>query len=76
MKAIIEFNLDDPDECRRHKAFITSENRDLAIFDLDQELRNIIKYDSTTLFGVPFTDIDDLVDNIRVYLNETCIDES
>ena len=75
MKAIIEFNLDDPDECQRHKAFITSEDRDILVFELDQELRKIVKYEALTLFGDTFENTEDLVDLIRVYLNDNCIED-
>ena len=74
MKAIIEFNLDDPDECQKHKAFITSEDRDIYVYNLDQELRKIVKYEASTLFGDSFENTEDLIDLIREYLNTRCIE--
>lgn len=46
MKAKIEFDLDDPSDKKAHRRCINATNAYIAFHDIDNLLRNIIKYDS------------------------------
>ena len=44
MKAILEFDLTDVDDVTQHGRALKALDLALALFEIDQELRNIIKY--------------------------------
>lgn len=46
MKATIEFDLDDPSDRRAHRRCTNATNAYIAFHDIDNLLRNIIRYDS------------------------------
>ena len=46
MKAIIEFNLDEPDDIEAHKRFTNLNAVYIALWEFDQEMRRQIKYNS------------------------------
>lgn len=44
MKAILEFDLSDADDLRHHKECVAANSIVIAIWEFDQKLREIVKY--------------------------------
>ena len=45
MKAVIEFNLDEEEDSRRYEIMNSAESLVLAIWEYDQKLRSLYKYE-------------------------------
>jgi hypothetical protein len=44
MKAILEFDLDDPDDALRHEQCLAGQRALLVIYEMDRKLRDVVKY--------------------------------
>ncbi len=64
MKAILEFNLDEPDENERFRLASTAIDWYMALYDFDMQMRSWVKY------GHEFKDIDDALYDVREKLWE------
>ena len=49
MKAVLEFDLHDPEDKREHQRMLKSMDMHLALWDISQELRSKIKYASDSM---------------------------
>ena len=47
MKATITFDLNDPDDKEKHKLFTHIDTITFIIWQLDEDMRRIVKYDET-----------------------------
>ena len=65
MKAILEFNLDEPDDKEQFTVASNAVNFYMALYDFDQQMRSWVKYGSHD-----FTDIDDALYDVREKLWE------
>ena len=69
MKAILEFNLDEPDDKEQFTVASNAVNFYMALYDFDQQMRSWVKY------GHKFKDIDDALYDVREKLWE-CMDDN
>lgn len=73
MKAIIEFNLDEPDDIDAHKRFTNMNAVYLALLEFDQEMRSIIKYNTKDYNGEQLDALDKMRERFHEILNENQI---
>lgn len=62
MKAILEFNL--PEDRDAHTLSINASKYFCCLFELDQEMRNCLKY------GHSYKDVEELAQYVRDYISE------
>lgn len=73
MKAIIEFNLDEPDDIEAHKRFTNLNAVYIALWEFDQEMRNQIKYNSQDYNGDQLEALDKLREKFHKIMNDNQI---
>jgi hypothetical protein len=59
MKAILEFDLSDPEDERLYRLCNNAEDKDVFIYDLGEQLRSWYKY------GSPFKTAEEAIEGIR-----------
>jgi hypothetical protein len=72
MKATLEFNLDDGDDKAAHLRAIKALDMAIALWDMDQYLRGLIKYGE--LDDKVYQALEEARDKLRDILNERSID--
>jgi hypothetical protein len=70
MRAIIEFDLDEPTDIEAHKRFTNLNAVYIALWEFDQEMRSQIKYNSENYTGEQVDAIDKLRDKFYEILND------
>lgn len=70
MRAIIEFDLDEPTDIEAHKRFTNINGVYFALWEFDQEMRSQIKYNSQNYTGEQVDAIDKLRDKFYEILND------
>lgn len=73
MKAIIEFNLDEPDDIEAHKRFTNLNAVYIALWEFDQEMRRQIKYNTEGYNGDQLDALDKLRAKYYEILNDNQI---
>jgi hypothetical protein len=73
MKAIIEFNLDEPDDIEAHKRFTNMNAVYLALWEFDQEMRSTIKYNIKEYNGDQLDALDKMRAKFHEILNDNQI---
>lgn len=73
MKAIIEFNLDEPDDTEAHKRFTNLNAVYIALWEFDQEMRRQIKYNTEDYNGEQLDALDKLRAKFYDILNDNQI---
>jgi hypothetical protein len=73
MRAIIEFDLDEPTDIEAHKRFTNLNAVYVALWEFDQEMRRQIKYNSENYTGEQVDAIDKLREKFYEILNENQI---
>lgn len=70
MRAIIEFDLDEPTDIEAHKRFTNINGVYIALWEFDQEMRRQIKYNSEDYTGEQVDAIDKLREKFYEILND------
>lgn len=70
MRAIIEFDLDEPTDIEAHKRFTNLNGMYIALWEFDQEMRRQIKYNSEDYSGEQVDAIDKLRSKFYEILND------
>jgi hypothetical protein len=70
MKAILEFNLDDNDERMAHLRAIKSTSMAVALWDIDQLLRNKTKNEDNEIIENLREEIVDILNDYNINLDE------
>jgi hypothetical protein len=70
MRAIIEFDLDEPTDIEAHKRFTNLNGVYIALWEFDQEMRRQIKYNSEDYSGDQVDAIDKLRSKFYEILND------
>ena len=70
MRAIIEFDLDEPTDIEAHKRFTNLNGVYSALWDFDQLMRSQIKYNSENYSGEQLDALDKLRDKFYEILND------
>jgi hypothetical protein len=73
MRAIIEFDLDEPTDFEAHKRFTNLNAVYIALWDFDQLMRSQIKYNSENYSGEQLDALDKLRDKFYEILNDNQI---
>ena len=73
MKAIIEFNLDEPDDIDAHKRFTMLNSVYLALWEFDQEMRRQVKYNTEEYNGEQLDALDKLREKFYQIMNDNQI---
>jgi hypothetical protein len=73
MRAIIEFDLDEPTDIEAHKRFTNLNAVYIALWEFDQEMRSQIKYNSQNYNGDQLDALDKLRDKFYEILNDNQI---
>jgi hypothetical protein len=73
MRAIIEFNLDEPADIEEHKRFTNLNAVYIALWEFDQEMRRQIKYNTEDYNGEQLDALDKLRGKFHEILNENQI---
>jgi hypothetical protein len=73
MKAILEFDLNEPDDMIEHKRCIKAIDVCLAIWDMDQYLRTKTKYESNDMTEEEYNAYESMRDKLREILEERSI---
>ena len=73
MKAIIEFNLDEPDDIEAHKRFTNLNAVYIALWEFDEEMRRQIKYNTEGYNGEQLDALDKLREKFYNILNDNQI---
>jgi hypothetical protein len=73
MRAIIEFDLDEPADIEAHKRFTNLNGVYVALWELDQEMRRQIKYNTQEYNGEQLDALDKLRDKFYEILNDNQI---
>ena len=73
MRAIIEFNLDEPADIEEHKRFTNLNAVYIALWEFDQEMRNTIKYNTKDYNGEQLDALDKMRAKFHEILNENQI---
>ena len=68
MKAILEFNLDDGDDRQAHLRAIKALDMSIALWDMDQYLRGLIKYGE--LDDITYKALQDTRDKLREIMDD------
>ena len=70
-KAILEFDLNEPDDIEAHKRAVKSLDLVLALWDMDQYLRGLIKYgDDIELTDEQYKTLEETRTKLRQILSE------
>ena len=70
MRAIIEFDLDEPTDIEAHKRFTNLNAVYIALWEFDQEMRRQIKYNSENYTGEQVDALDKLRSRFYEILND------
>ncbi len=70
MKAVIEFDLNEPEDIEAHKRFTNLNAVYIALWEFDQEMRSQIKYNSQNYNGDQLDALDKLRDKFYEILND------
>jgi hypothetical protein len=73
MKAIIEFNLDEPADIEEHKRFTNMNAVYIALWEFDQEMRSTIKCNIKQYNGDQLDALDNMRERFHEILNENQI---
>jgi hypothetical protein len=73
MRAIIEFDLDEPTDIEAHKRFTNLNAVYVALWEFDQEMRRRIKYNTEEYNGDQLDALDKLREKFYEILNENQI---
>lgn len=73
MKAIIEFNLDEPADIEEHKRFTNMNAVYLVLWEFDQEMRSTIKYNTNEYNGDQLDALDKMRERFHEILNDNQI---
>ncbi len=73
MRAIIEFDLDEPTDIEAHKRFTNLNAVYIALWEFDKEMRSQIKYNSENYNGEQLDALDKLRDKFYEILNDNQI---
>jgi hypothetical protein len=73
MKAIIEFNLDEPNDIEEHKRFTNLNAVYLALWEFDEEMRRTIKYNTNGYNGDQLDALDKMREKFYEILNDNQI---
>ena len=73
MKAIIEFDLNEPDDIEAHKRFTMLNSVYLALWEFDQEMRSQIKYNTEDYNGEQLDALDKLREKFYQIMNDNQI---
>ena len=74
MKAILEFNIDDPIEEASHMRCVKAKDMALALWDIDQYLRSHIKYAPDTVEGETLEALEKVRDELHEIMSNYNID--
>lgn len=72
MKAILEFDLDEGQDKTAHLRCVKAVNMAIALWDMDQYLRGLIKYGE--LDDVVYKTLEETRDKLREIMSENSID--
>ena len=70
MRAIIEFDLDEPTDIEAHKRFTNINGVYVALWEFDQEMRRQIKYNTQEYNGEQLDALDKLREKFYEILND------
>jgi hypothetical protein len=70
MRAIIEFDLDEPTDIEAHKRFTNLNGVYIALWEFDQEMRSQIKYNTEGYNGEQLDALDKLRSKFYEILND------
>lgn len=70
MRAIIEFDLDEPTDIEAHKRFTNINGVYIALWEFDQEIRRQIKYNTQEYNGEQLDALDKLREKFYEILND------
>ncbi|MCK5535405.1 MAG: hypothetical protein KAI79_01185 [Bacteroidales bacterium] len=70
MKAILEFDTSEPEQNRELKLAIKAEDMSIALWDIDQMFRNILKYENIAHEGYLTEEEYDVVEKLRKDFND------
>lgn len=70
MRAIIEFDLDEPTDIEAHKRFTNINGVYIALWEFDQEMRSIIKYNTKDYNGEQLDALDKMRSKFYEILND------
>jgi hypothetical protein len=70
MRAIIEFDLDEPTDIEAHKRFTNLNGVYIALWEFDQEMRSQIKYNTEGYNGEQLDALDKLREKFYEILND------
>lgn len=70
MRAIIEFDLDEPTDIEAHKRFTNLNGVYIALWEFDQEMRSQIKYNTQEYNGDQLDALDKLRSKFYEILND------
>jgi HD-like signal output (HDOD) protein len=73
MKAIIEFNLDEPNDIEEHKRFTNLNAVYLALWEFDEEMRRTIKYNTNGYNGDQLDALNKMREKFYEILNDNQI---
>ena len=73
MKAIIEFDLNEPDDIEAHKRFTHLNAVYLALWEFDEEMRRQVKYNTEDYNGDQLDAIDKLREKFYQIMNDNQI---
>jgi hypothetical protein len=73
MRAIIEFDLDEPTDIEAHKRFTNLSGVYIALWEFDQEMRSQIKYNTQEYNGDQLDALDKLRSKFYEILNDNQI---
>jgi hypothetical protein len=73
MRAIIEFDLDEPTDIEAHKRFTNLSGVYIALWEFDQEMRRQIKYNTQEYNGEQLDALDKLRSKFYEILNDNQI---
>lgn len=74
MKAILEFNLDEPVDEAAHMRAIKATDMAVVLWDMDQYLRGLIKYAPDTMNSEVYGTLEEVRDKLHQLMNERVVD--
>jgi len=72
-KAILEFDLNEPDDVTAHKQAVKALDMAIVLWDMDQYLRNQLKYNDK-ITGEVYDALDKAREQLRGFMNEHNVD--
>ena len=72
-KAILEFDLNEPDDVQAHKRAVKALDMAMALWDMDEYLRQQLKYNDK-ITGEVYDALDKAREQLRGFMNEHNVD--